>query len=79
MALVFSTQSLAYFYFGEFCQHMAQIKLNTIQIVQMQKLLIQIVHMVSSHVASIQHGSVRELIETNLNETWLHARPTVPG
>ena len=48
MALVFSTQSLAYYYFGEFCQHMAQINLNIIQIVHMphyEKLLIQIVHM----------------------------------
>ena len=35
MALVFSTQSLAYYYFGEFCQHMAHIKLNTVQIGQM--------------------------------------------
>ena len=46
MALVFSTQSPAYYW--EFCQHMAHVKLNTIQIVLMAhygKLLIQIIHM----------------------------------
>ena len=46
MALVFSTQSPAYN--KEFRQHMAQIKLNTIQIALMahyKNLLIQIVNM----------------------------------
>ena len=47
MALVFSTQSPAYYY--KFCQHMAQIKLNTIQIVLIahyKNVSIQIIHMV---------------------------------
>jgi len=46
MALVFSTLIPAYSL--EFCQHMAQLKLNTIQIVLMahyKNLLIQIIHM----------------------------------
>ena len=46
MALVFSTQSPTYY--KEFRQHMAQIKLNTIQIVLMahyKNLLIQIILM----------------------------------
>ena len=46
MALVFSTKIPAYY--KDFCQHMAQIKLNTIQIVHTphyEKLLIQIVNM----------------------------------
>ena len=46
MALVFSAHSPAYYW--EFCQHMSQIKLNTIQIVLMahyKNLLIQIIHM----------------------------------
>ena len=46
MALVFSTQSPAYY--QECCQHIAQIRLNTIQVVLMahyEKLLIQIVNM----------------------------------
>ena len=46
MALVFS--ALIPVYYWKFCQHMAQVKLNTFQIVLMahyKNLLIQIIHM----------------------------------
>ena len=68
MALVFSTQSPAYY--QEFCQHMAQIKLNTIQIVLMahyEKLLIQLVNM--AHICENDMIQIKDMFQ--IVATWL--------
>ena len=68
MALIFGTQSPAYYY--EFCQHMAQIKLNTIQIVLMayyKNLLIQIIHM--AHICENDMIQIKDMFQ--IVATWL--------
>ena len=68
MALVFSTQSPAYYW--EFCQHMTQIKLNTIQIVNTpyyEKLLIQIVNM--GHICENDMIQIKDMFQ--IVATWL--------
>ena len=68
MALVFSTQSPAYYW--EFCQHMAQVKLNTIQIVHTphyEKLLIQIIHM--AHICENDMIQIKDMFQ--IVATWL--------
>ena len=68
MALVFSTLSPAYY--QDFCQHMAQVKLNTIQIVLMahyKKLLIQIIHM--AHICENDMIHIKEMFQIVV--TWL--------
>ena len=68
MALVFSTLSPAYY--QELCQHLAQTKLNKIQIVHVphhEKLLIQIVHM--AHICKndiIQIKDMFQIVATQL-------------
>ena len=62
MALVFSTQSPSYY--KKFCQHMAQIKLNTIQIVHMphyEKLVIQIVNM--AHICENDMIQIKDMFQ----------------
>ena len=62
MALIFCTQSPAYY--KEFCQHMAQIKLNTIQIVlmsQYEKLLIQIVNI--AHICEKDMIQIKDMFQ----------------
>ena len=68
MALIFCTQSPAYY--KEFCQHMAQIKLNTIQTVHThhyEKLLIQIVKM--AHICENDMIQIKYLFQ--LVAMWL--------
>ena len=68
MALVFSTQSPAYY--QEFCQHMAQIKLNTLQIVLManyENLLIQIILM--AHICWKGTIQIKDMFQ--IVATWL--------
>ena len=68
MALIFSTQSPAYY--SVFRQHMAQLKLNTIQIVLManyNNLSIQIIHM--AHICENDMFELKDMFQKV--PTWL--------